>query len=134
MGISRAVAGTLVLALAGSTACAAPIEPDDLFAGCTKLTDLRSPASNQTATINFFNRTTGNVNIIWIDFGGSRKLYGILRPNRNVSQPTYTGHLWLITDQSNNCLGAIRAAQDQDIIVREPANIRPSPPDRRAAI
>jgi hypothetical protein len=135
MGVLRAVAGTLALAFAGSAACAAPIEPDELFAGCTKLAALRSPASSsQPATINFLNKTTGTVNIIWIDFGGSRKLYGTLRPDRTASQATYTGHLWLITDQSNNCLGAFFAAQNQDIIVREPANVQPSRPDRRAEI
>jgi hypothetical protein len=118
MGVMRAVAGTLALALAGSAACGAPIEPDELFAGCTKLAALRSPASSrQPATINFLNKTTGTVNIIWIDFGGSRKLYGTLRSDRSASQATYTGHLWLVTDQSNNCLGAFFAAQNQDIVV-----------------
>src|SRR3979490_330593 len=113
MGVLRAVAGTLALTLAGSSACAAPIGHDDLIAGCTKLAALRSPASsNQPATINFLNRTTGIVNIFWIDFGGARKLYGSLQPDRTASQATYTGHLWLVTDQSNNCLGAFFAAQN----------------------
>ena len=134
MGLLRTITGTLALAFAASAACAAPIGPDDLLAGCTKLAGLRSPASNQPATIKFLNRTADRVNIIWIDFGGSRKLYGTLRPNQNASQPTYTGHLWLITDQSDNCLGAFAAAQDQEVIVREPANMQPSRPDGRTKI
>jgi hypothetical protein len=121
MGVLSAVGGSLVFALAASAACAAPIGPEDLYAGCTKLAGVRSPASNQPATINFLNKTKGNVNIIWIDFGGSRRLYGTLGPNQNRNQPTYTGHVWLITDQSDNCLGAFPITESQAITVRDPA-------------
>ena len=102
-----------------SSACAAPVGPEELFSGCTNLATMRSPNSNQPATINFLNKTSTNINIIWIDFGGARKLYKTLLANQNLSQGTYIGHVWLVTDAAGDCLGAFRTTQSQGLIIKD---------------
>jgi von Hippel-Lindau disease tumor suppressor protein len=102
---------------------AAPVGQEDLLKGCTNLGSLRSPPTRQPVQLNFFNKTRSNINIIWIDFGGSRKHYATLGPNENHYQPTYVGHAWLITDPAGNCLGAFKTIQSQGLIIREPASL-----------
>lgn len=110
----------LILAFGWSSARAAPIGPEALFNGCTNLGGLRSPKSTQPATINFLNRTKGNINIIWIDFNGAQKLFSTLAPNQNFNVNTFIGHSWLITNSSGGCLGAFRTSQSQGLIIKEP--------------
>jgi von Hippel-Lindau disease tumor suppressor protein len=109
-----------LLLIGTDSALAAPIGPEDLFKGCENLTTSRSPASKRPATMNFVNKTKGNVNVIWIDFNGVCRRYATLTPNSSGNQRTYIGHVWLITNSSGDCLGAFQTRQSQNLIVREP--------------
>ena len=57
--------------------------------------------------INFENQTTGTVRIFWIDRAGKRQEYASLKPGDHFQQPTYIGHVWLISDESGRTLGSI---------------------------
>jgi hypothetical protein len=59
---------------------------------------LKSPASDVVTRIRFENRTSQALNLYWLDFEGHRKQYGSIMAGGEASQPTYVGHVWLVTD------------------------------------
>jgi hypothetical protein len=117
-----ALMGALSLAVATPIAQGAPVGAPELFKGCMDLAKLRSPASGQPATINFLNKTKGNVNVIGIDATGSQKQRGTLGPGEHLNQVTFIGAAWLITDDGGNCLGAFETTGSQGLILKEPAD------------
>lgn len=66
--------------------------------------------SKQTA-IFFKNELGAAVRLYWIDFQGQKKLYATLQPGGSLSQSTYVGHTWLITDASDKRLALVVATE-----------------------
>jgi dipeptidyl aminopeptidase/acylaminoacyl peptidase len=76
-------------------------------------------ASNETGeetTVTFVNRTSGAVELFWLDTDGKRQSYGRLRPGDERSQHTFAGHVWLVSDAQGRPLG-VTVAEDSDATV-----------------
>jgi hypothetical protein len=70
---------------------------------CPAPGSLRSKNSNRAVNVVFFNGGNVPVDIYWIDFEGGWKKYHTLRPNSNVSQPTYATHPWVAVFRDGRC-------------------------------
>ena len=53
-------------------------------------------------SIKFENQSGKTVKLFWIDFEGNRKLYATIEAEKMVTQATFLGHAWLITDADDN--------------------------------
>jgi len=52
------------------------------------------------ATLTIFNRTQGNVEVMWVTYDGAEKSYGILAPGKSMRRITGTKQLWIVRDQA----------------------------------
>ncbi len=50
--------------------------------------------------ITFVNKTKSKVELIWLSTDGGRRSYGKLAPGSRRRQHTYSGHVWLVVDDS----------------------------------
>jgi len=57
-----------------------------------------SRRTGEETSLLFINRTSGEVNLYWLDSGGKRQSYGKLAPGERREQHTFAGHVWLVTD------------------------------------
>jgi hypothetical protein len=55
------------------------------------------------------NTTNSKALLYWVDFDGSRKFYSEILPHQTVSQRTYRGHVWVVTNEQGLCLSAFTA-------------------------
>ena len=76
---------------------------------CSEETGLSSDRSDDTAEITFANDTNDVVEVLWLDFTGSRVLYNTITPGSSYMQNTYTTHPWMLIG-AKGCLGIIVAA------------------------
>lgn len=65
---------------------------------------MHSLSGDSNAPLTFVNDSVEEVQIFFITIGGARDFYDSLEPNRSYSVNTYTGRVWLITDNQFNCL------------------------------
>jgi hypothetical protein len=65
----------------------------------------------EETTIAFVNRTRGDVHLFWIDSGGARKPYGVIKPEERHEQHTFGGHVWTVEDAGGKSLGVFEAAE-----------------------
>lgn len=56
-----------------------------------------SDVSDRPAQIVFQNSTKHPLELVWIDFQGRRRPYGVLAAGAMRAQPTWIGHAWLLT-------------------------------------
>jgi hypothetical protein len=61
----------------------------------------RSFRSDVATEIRFVNKSNSVVRVYWLDFGGHRKLYYVLRPGESYDQSTYITHPWVATDEND---------------------------------
>lgn len=61
---------------------------------------LRSAAGGRPTTLRFVNPTDEAVNLFWIDYRGASINRGQIAAHSELSQPTYAGHAWLVSDVS----------------------------------
>jgi hypothetical protein len=54
-----------------------------------------SQQSDTAANVKFINDTNETVKLYWVDFDGGEILYSSLLPHTSITQPTFTGHLWI---------------------------------------
>ncbi len=70
-----------------------------------------SPRSGDPTGIDFFNDTQFAYRILWIDFDGFLKEYGLLQPGEHAHYDTYIGHQWLVelyaSEERTECFGPI---------------------------
>jgi dipeptidyl aminopeptidase/acylaminoacyl peptidase len=59
-----------------------------------------SVRTGEETSIMFLNRTTGDVEIYWIDAERQRRHYTTVRAGGQHRQHTYAGHVWLVTDKA----------------------------------
>lgn len=59
---------------------------------------LKSSASMVCSFVRFVNKTSYNVDTVWINYEGQRAKYKTLRPNEFVDVNTYVGHPWIFVD------------------------------------
>ena len=72
---------------------------------CLDQARLRSTAAGGPATITFVNNSHHAANIYWIDYAGKRAQSFHLTPASVISRNTLVTHPWVITDDSDNCIG-----------------------------
>lgn len=66
------------------------------------------------------NHYTEPVKVFWVDTDGNHVAYGELAPGERREQHTYTGHVWLITNEAGDQLGVFEAAAKTSLAVVEP--------------
>jgi len=71
-----------------------------------------SGGSDEDTLITFMNRTTGDVEVYWIDTERQRQHYFTIEAGESRRQHTYVGHLWLVMDKANK-KGAVFVAADE---------------------
>ena len=93
------------------------------------------------AEVTFENDSHGIVIVYWMDFEGHREHYATLPPGGRHTQPTYAGHVWVLTDDKARVLMAFETPEDGGDYVVDDEDLplgdvppRPSPaPSRPAA-
>jgi len=75
----------------------------------------RSTRTGPETSITFVNRTSGEVELFWLDTGGRRRSYGKLQPGREREQHTYAGHVWQAYDGEGTLLAAFEAQDSATI-------------------
>lgn len=68
-----------------------------------------STRTGPETSIAFVNRTSGEIELFWIDTGGRRRSYGKISPGKEHKQHTYAGHVWEVVDSEGNILAAFQA-------------------------
>lgn len=74
---------------------------------CPVFGQVRSPASQQPATIRFTNRADRALNVYWLDFDGQPQEYAGLMPGESTQIDSYAGHLWVARDFAGSCVGGV---------------------------
>jgi dipeptidyl aminopeptidase/acylaminoacyl peptidase len=94
-------------------------------------------SSNETS-ITFINRTKDAVDVYWIDYVGEKRHYAKIEVNGQHEQHTYTGHVWLVTDNAGKTLAVFVATEDagdavieEDAIYKTAVKVKPKPRRRR---
>ncbi|BCJ48409.1 hypothetical protein GCM10010168_76650 [Actinoplanes ianthinogenes] len=58
---------------------------------------LQGHAQNTATWIHFTNETAGTVVVKWVGYDQQRIFYQELAPGESYDQPTYLGHVWIVT-------------------------------------
>ncbi|MCJ1461767.1 hypothetical protein MMC07_000366 [Pseudocyphellaria aurata] len=61
-----------------------------------------SDMSDIDTAINFVNRTKGSISLYWIDWEGNEKYYITVEAGKSNRRPTYTGHVWRVSNSETN--------------------------------
>ncbi len=67
------------------------------------------------------NKTSGTLEIFWVNMQGRRQSYGRIPPGKPVSLGSTEGHLWHLTDADGKTLGGFVAGETETIEVTGPA-------------
>jgi eukaryotic-like serine/threonine-protein kinase len=78
---------------------------------------IHSVASTAEVPFRFVNNSAATVDIIWLNFAGSRVLYAVLSPGTSYRVNTYVGHDWLIAGSGGGCLGVFGIDGSGDIVI-----------------
>lgn len=65
---------------------------------------LRSRSGGPETFVDFANARSATVVVYWLDYGGRRQRYAVLRPGQTYRQQTYVGHPWVVTDDRARAL------------------------------
>ncbi len=63
-------------------------------------------------TLHFVNRTSGTVELFWLDFGGQRKSYGKIPAGKTREMSTYAGHVWVVVNAEGRSLAVFEAGEE----------------------
>jgi eukaryotic-like serine/threonine-protein kinase len=78
---------------------------------------IHSVASTAEVPFTFVNDSATTVDIIWLNFAGSRVLYAVLSPDTSYRVDTYVGHDWLIAGSGGGCVGVFDIDGSGDIVI-----------------
>jgi eukaryotic-like serine/threonine-protein kinase len=84
---------------------------------CSVEGTVRSAPSKRGVTLDIINYSAYSVEEIWLSFTGGRVLYSTIPPGREVSQPTYVGHFWLMANRSGQCASIYRVDGPSNLII-----------------
>jgi hypothetical protein len=90
---------------------------DPVDSGCTQEGHITSPSSYNKALITFDNQTAQELKVYWIDFQGNRKLYAHVKAHSTYDQATWIGHVWVVTDEADQCIRLQSANSVQQAVV-----------------
>lgn len=71
-------------------------------------------------SIHVLNGTGAPINVYWLDHSGTRQFRDSVRPYGYFRQLTYDTHPWVVTDETNQCLGVYRVGETLGRAVIEP--------------
>lgn len=86
---------------------------------CTDENSIHSVGSGASVSFIFYNQSSRQVQIYWMNGLGARVFYDTLAPNGNYSVTTQPGQVWLITDNQFNCLDLFYVNSAGDITVKD---------------
>ena len=76
------------------------------------------------------NGTGGEIEMFWLAGGRQRKSYGKVAPGGAVTQGTYAGHVWILTDAAGTDLAGV-VAKDTPSVARVTGRVEPAPRPKR---
>ena len=80
---------------------------------------LRSLESATVVQVEFVNVSGQPRRVYWLDFSGTRQLYGVMQPGQRAPMQTYVSHPWMVSDASDTCLGTIVTSPDlKQVVIR----------------
>ncbi|HEX3344965.1 MAG TPA: DPP IV N-terminal domain-containing protein, partial [Polyangiaceae bacterium] len=111
-------------------------EPKTHEADSLRLASSPTTRTGPATELTFINGSHGTVVVSWMDFEGHRKRYATLPPGGRHTQPTYAGHVWVMTDDADRVLMAFEtpedggeyAVDDEDVPLAEPPAARKPAP------
>lgn len=71
----------------------------------------RSANNGPETNVTFENKTSGEVELFWLNSEGEPISYGKLAPGATREQHTYTGHVWSVSDAAGTALGRYQAQE-----------------------
>jgi VHL beta domain len=71
---------------------------------CDAEPTLRSTSGDAPVLIRFLNLRAEPVELIWLDYDGKRKSYGLLDAGAARDQRTYLSHPWIVANASGICI------------------------------
>jgi hypothetical protein len=72
---------------------------------CPAEKGLRAIHGQYSTQMRFVNEGARAFQIHWLDYQGKRVFYKTVLPHSSHTQPTYLTHPWVLTDESQQCLG-----------------------------
>lgn len=101
--LGRALAAAVLVAAAG---LAGPAQAQD----CSSVGSLKSTQAGDAVELSFRNASTEGRRLYWLDQNGERKFVALVAAGEVLRQPTTNGHVWVITDDAEQCLYAVTAS------------------------
>jgi dipeptidyl aminopeptidase/acylaminoacyl peptidase len=87
-------------------------EPEKHEAPSQRLAEGPTTRTGAATEVTFVNDSHVPVAVYWMDFEGHRKHYATLPPGGRHRQPTYAGHVWVVTDTADRVLMAFETPDD----------------------
>ena len=78
--------------------------------------------------ITFVNKTDARVELLWLSTDGNRRSYGKLEPGARRSQHTFSGHVWLVIDESGKEL-VVFIGEDEPVLAEIDGAVDKMPPE-----
>jgi WD40 repeat protein len=76
---------------------------------CSREQQMKS-VGGPDAPLTFENANPSSVRkLYWLDYSGNRQLWTTLAPGASQTEATFAGHVWVVTDAGNQCLGIYTA-------------------------
>jgi len=86
---------------------------------CPQESTLRSINGNVSTELTFINQTGQPIRIYWLNYQGMRQFYAELLPGQQHEQQTFVTHPWVVTNNSEDCLGVyLPDPQPRNIVIR----------------
>ena len=82
-----------------------------------------SPGVDNTTGLHFFNGTGARINVYWLDYSGPRQFRDTVQPYGYSRHGTYAAHSWVVTDETNRCLGIYKVGKTPGRAIIEPTDI-----------
>lgn len=79
--------------------------------------------TGESSSLKFDNRLDEDVDIYWIDRDGRHVRYGGVRAGTEREQPTYDGHVWLITSRTGEHLAVVEGGPQPRTVVIDGAGV-----------
>lgn len=85
---------------------------------CADFGTIRSQGQGPSVTLRFTNRQPRPVLVNWIDYDGRPVIYATVETGESYDQPTFVGHVWLVTwALEGQCIGLYEADGRQNEII-----------------
>ena len=82
-----------------------------------------SPGVVNTTGLHFFNGTGAPINVYWLDYSGTRQFRDTVQPYGYARHETYAAHPWVVTDETNRCLGIYEVGDTLGRAIIEPSDL-----------